>query len=98
MGHPGVLFRKPKRLGRYNAANQGVFGAVNDTHAATAQFAEDFIPAGFGGCFHLPSLFPRKDTQRLTLTFAPFSAAVNGPSELVFRSRHERTFDSPRKT
>ncbi len=54
MGHSRALFGELDSLDRDGAANRWVLGAVNDTHAAAAQFAQDFIPASFGGCVHLP--------------------------------------------
>src|ERR1700687_4442505 len=77
MRHSRALFGEPDSLDRDGAANRWVFGAVNDTHAAAAQFAEDFIPAGFDGCDHLP--IPKERTQNgLQCHFAPFLTEVNG--------------------
>src|SRR6267378_4257254 len=91
MRHSRALFGEPDSLDRDDAANQWVFGAVNDTHAAAAQFAEDFIPAGFSGCHHLVLT---DGCKTLASTFSPISAEVNPPSELVFRSRHGRSCSS----
>src|SRR6267154_3286230 len=96
MGHSRALFRQLDNLDCDNAANRWILGAVNDTHAATAQFALNFIPASFGGCDHLP--IPKMQTQNgLLCTFALFFAEVNAPLSALFRTRHgkswvERTF------
>jgi len=54
MGHSRALFGDLDSLDRDGATNRWVLRAVNDTHAAAAQFAQDFIPTDFCGCDHLP--------------------------------------------
>jgi hypothetical protein len=54
MGQTRALCGELDGLDRDNATNRWVFRAVNDTHATAAQFAQDFVPASFGGCDHCP--------------------------------------------
>jgi hypothetical protein len=88
VGESGAFFGEPNGLDGNDAADQRVFSAIDDTHAAPAEFAEDFVPAGFGGCDH----FVATDGSETLLlcTMSLISAEVNAPSEPVFRSCYGR--------
>jgi hypothetical protein len=68
----GTLFTEADGFDGDGAADDGVGGAIDDTHGAAAEFTENFVAPCFNHCCHaapLPEkvLFPKKPSQKAEL-------------------------------